>query len=349
MSTYSWWIDDTVNKGRAWKTLSCICSCQLCIKSEACCGDSWKLWRVAGEACNMMENALSILIVIFSIQLQQTEISEWKLFIFQHGCQWCLVPTVGVFECDITHCWSIAVLCMLYKIICNPMHLLNGALPEPYGLVLVTRGALVAHRYTFAPPRCTTGLFFPSQCQTVHLERSCWPHIWWCGTGRFQEQGQCFFYWPMLLNPYYSLLLFFPFSSSCWPLWNLLFPIKRTYFGSRCLISHLVAIICIHPLSHESQWHYKWTQIKLNFTSILVGIFNLGWLTMVTISLRCCFVIVIFSYSHQVRLLALQTLRLAYNIPRRVLVTVVRCLHSMNVPTLCLLYYTLCKLFVIWI
>ena len=30
----------------------------------------------------MTENALSILIVIFSVQLQQTEISEGKLFIF---------------------------------------------------------------------------------------------------------------------------------------------------------------------------------------------------------------------------------------------------------------------------
>ena len=33
----------------------------------------------------MMENVLSILIIIFSVQLQQTEISDRKLFIFQHG------------------------------------------------------------------------------------------------------------------------------------------------------------------------------------------------------------------------------------------------------------------------
>ena len=39
----------------------------------SCC-DSWKLRRVAGEASNMTENALSILIVIFYAQLQQTEI-----------------------------------------------------------------------------------------------------------------------------------------------------------------------------------------------------------------------------------------------------------------------------------
>ena len=47
-----------------------------------------------------------------------------------------------------------AVLCMLYKIRCNPVHLLNGALPGPYVPARFTRGALVAHRYTYAPPRC---------------------------------------------------------------------------------------------------------------------------------------------------------------------------------------------------
>ena len=36
------------------------------------------------------------------------------------------------------------------------MHLLNGALPEPYVPVRVIHGALVAHRYTYALPRCKT-------------------------------------------------------------------------------------------------------------------------------------------------------------------------------------------------
>ena len=35
--------------------------------------------------------------------------------------------TGGVFECDIDHRRSAAVLCMLYKIRCNPMHPINGA------------------------------------------------------------------------------------------------------------------------------------------------------------------------------------------------------------------------------
>ena len=64
--------------------------------------------------------------------------------------------TGGVFECDIAHHRSVAVLCMLYKIRCIPVHPLNGALPGPYVPVRVTRGALVAHRYIYAPPRCRT-------------------------------------------------------------------------------------------------------------------------------------------------------------------------------------------------
>ena len=64
--------------------------------------------------------------------------------------------TGGVFECDISRRRSVAVLCMLYKIRYNPVHPLNGALPGPYVPVPVTRGALVAHRYTYVPPRCRT-------------------------------------------------------------------------------------------------------------------------------------------------------------------------------------------------
>ena len=64
--------------------------------------------------------------------------------------------TGGVFECDSSHRRSVAVLCMFYKIRCNPVHPLNGALPGPYVPERVTRGPLVAHRYTYAPPRCRT-------------------------------------------------------------------------------------------------------------------------------------------------------------------------------------------------
>ena len=50
---------------------------------------------------------------------------------------------------------------MLYNIRCNPVHPVNGALPGQYVLVQVTRGALVTHRYTYTPPRCSTFISFP--------------------------------------------------------------------------------------------------------------------------------------------------------------------------------------------
>ena len=40
--------------------------------------------------------------------------------------------TGGVFECDRAHRRSVALLCMLYEIRCNPFHPLYGALPVPY-------------------------------------------------------------------------------------------------------------------------------------------------------------------------------------------------------------------------
>ena len=72
--------------------------------------------------------------------------------------------TGGVFGCDFLHRRSVAVLCTLYKIRCIPMHPLYGALPEPYGPVRVTRGPVIAHRYTYAPPRCRT-----TQCSRTFI------------------------------------------------------------------------------------------------------------------------------------------------------------------------------------
>ena len=79
--------------------------------------------------------------------------------------------TGGVFECDIAHRRSVAVLCILYKIRCKPMHPLNDALPGPYVPVWVARGALVAHLYTYAPPRCRTSEY---RTTFVPLSMSLW-------------------------------------------------------------------------------------------------------------------------------------------------------------------------------
>ena len=79
------------NKGRDWKMPSCICSCQLCIKSEVCFSDCWKLRRLLEAATGCRRGPQYdwkwsfYFNCYFSVQLQQTEISDRKLFIFQHG------------------------------------------------------------------------------------------------------------------------------------------------------------------------------------------------------------------------------------------------------------------------
>ena len=79
--------------------------------------------------------------------------------------------TGGTFECDIAHRRSVSVLCMMYKIRCNPVHPLNGALPGLYVPVRVTRGALVAHQCTYVPPRCRTSQY---RMTFIFLSMSLW-------------------------------------------------------------------------------------------------------------------------------------------------------------------------------
>ena len=57
------------------------------------------------------------------------------------------------------HRRAVAVLCILYKFRCNPVHPLNGALPGPYVPVRVTCGPLNAHRYSCASPLYRTSQY----------------------------------------------------------------------------------------------------------------------------------------------------------------------------------------------
>ena len=82
--------------------------------------------------------------------------ADTHLKLLDRGVSGARFLTGGVFDCDISHRRSVVVLCMLYKIRRNQVHPLNGALPGPYAPAKVARGALVAHRYTYAPPRCRT-------------------------------------------------------------------------------------------------------------------------------------------------------------------------------------------------
>ena len=115
----------------------------------------------------------------------------------------------GVFECNITHRRSVAVLCMLYKIRRNPVHPLNGALPGPYVPVRVTRAlwshiCILMHRLA-AEPWSTAGLLFPSRCASGTILLTLHSMVWdW----RLARAGPLLLYWSKLLYPYYSLLLF---------------------------------------------------------------------------------------------------------------------------------------------
>ena len=124
--------------------------------------------------------------------------------------------TGGVFEYGIALRRSVAVLCMMYKIRCNPMHPHNDALPGPYVPIRVTRRALVPHRYIYAPPCCRTSQY---RRTFVLLSVSLWndladPLFGGVGLAGFKSRANAFF-WSKLLYPYYSLLLFLTFSSFC--------------------------------------------------------------------------------------------------------------------------------------
>ena len=114
-----------------------------------------------------------------------------------------------VFECDIARP-SMAVLCMLYKIRCNLMNPHYGALPVAYVPVWVTRGALVAHRYTYAPSRCRTSQYLRT---FIPLSISLWndladPAFDGIELAGFKSSANAFLLAYMLLDPFLSSTVF---------------------------------------------------------------------------------------------------------------------------------------------
>ena len=126
--------------------------------------------------------------------------SEFIPFFFFNGSQnWVHLPIFftpwngGMSECDLVHRRSVAVLCMLYKIKCNPLRPLCGALP------------VIAHRQDFY------------SLVSISVERSRWPRIRWCVTGWFQEQGQYLFIALAARSLFISCCFpFLFFQSICW-------------------------------------------------------------------------------------------------------------------------------------
>ena len=113
---------------------------------------------------------------------------------------------------------------MLYKIRCNPMYSLYGALPVLYVPVQVTSGAVFAHRYTYATTRWSTSrLLFPCQylCGTILVTP--YSMVWdW----RVSRAGPIPFYWRgcslsfCLLMFSLSLFSFYGLVLWYWGVWT---------------------------------------------------------------------------------------------------------------------------------
>ena len=76
--------------------------------------------------------------------------------------------TGGVLECDISHFRPVAVLCILYKVRCHPMHPLYDALPMLY--VPVRLHEVLWSLYLSVPQDLYSLL-------GILVERSCRPYI----------------------------------------------------------------------------------------------------------------------------------------------------------------------------
>ena len=119
--------------------------------------------------------------------------------------------TGGVFECDISYRRSVAVLCTLYKIRCNPVLSLVRVCQRGLHAVLWSHIGTLMHRLA-AEPCSTAGLLFPFWCPSGTILLTPFSMVWdW----RVSKAGPMLLYWPKLLYPYYNLLLTFPFSSFC--------------------------------------------------------------------------------------------------------------------------------------
>ena len=107
----------------------------------------------------------------------------------------------GVLNCNLSHRRSVALLCMLYKIRCNPLHpsvcgdvALYLCLMRQSGLHAVLLSHIgILMSLPAAEPRSTAGLLFPSQYLSGTLWLTPYSMVWdW----RVSRPGPMPFCWP---------------------------------------------------------------------------------------------------------------------------------------------------------
>ena len=138
--------------------------------------------------------------------------------------------TVGVFECDIAHRRTVAVLCILYKIRCNPMY--------PLHIACSTFVVCGSAGYTQCSGRtsvnlCASSLHTLAVPQTfIEISVSLWNSLAvsvFDGVGLASINGRAnVFFIGLSYSIPFCILLYFPFSSFClyrlvlwgWDLWT---------------------------------------------------------------------------------------------------------------------------------
>ena len=125
---------------------------------------------------------------------------DTHLKLLDRGVRGASFLTGGVFECNLAHRRSVAVLCILHKIRCNSMNPLYGALPVP----MCRCGLHALMRLFAAEPRSIAGLLFPCQylCGTIAVNP--YSMVW---NRRVTRAGYMHFYWPSF-SLTFCLLLF---------------------------------------------------------------------------------------------------------------------------------------------
>ena len=127
--------------------------------------------------------------------------------------------TVGVFECEIAYCRSVAVLFMLYKIRCKPTApsawCSNWTVRACAGYTRCS-GCTSIFLYDSTLQNLTvstTGPLFPSQCPFGTILLTLYYMVWdWL----VFEAGSILFYLPKLLYPYVSLSLLSVYRLVLW-------------------------------------------------------------------------------------------------------------------------------------
>ena len=94
----------------------------------------------------------------------------WTVQSMVHGSELGVYLSVTLLIVDL---WKYYVCCIRLGVT-RCTRLINGALPGQYVPVWVTRSSQVAHRYTFAPPRCRTSQY---RRTFVHHSVSLWNYL----------------------------------------------------------------------------------------------------------------------------------------------------------------------------